>query len=129
MRKNTQKDVLDEMSKDELLAWIRRSVISRPKRSELLYLRWDIQSEALQDDYSKEIRSIDHLDFSVRDRYANEFNATSDSKRKLKLLELMEPYDKAMSDHIARYQVLDARQAKVDKLYDQIDIERNKERA
>ncbi|HCJ27898.1 MAG TPA: hypothetical protein DHV63_01005 [Pseudomonas sp.] len=127
MSQKKAKDILDEMTRDELLAWMRSSWHQRPKRSELLYLRWKIQSEALASDYQKEISSLDHLDFSVRDRYAAQCNATNNVAEKLRLLKLIEPYDSAMSAHLKRYKALDARQAKVDRLYEQIDVERNKE--
>ena len=129
MSRKQTKDILDEMTRDELLAWFRSTYYHLPKRSELLYLRWKIQSDALAADYKKEISSLDHLDFAVRDRYAAQLNATSNSAEKLRLLNLIEPYDNAMSAHIKRYKALDARQAKVDRLYEQIDIERNKEAA
>ena len=129
MSQKKTKDILDEMTKEELVQWVRQSFLGKPKRSELLYLRWKIQSDALAADYQKEISSLDHLDFAVRDRYAAQFNSTTSSSEKLRLLKLIEPFDNAMSAHLKRYEALDARQAKVDRLCEQIDIERNKEAA
>ena len=37
---HAKKDVLDEMTKDELVAWIRDQPFFRPKRSDVLYIRW-----------------------------------------------------------------------------------------
>lgn len=122
-------DILDEMTKDDLVSWIRSHHFSRPKRSDVLYLRWQRQSAEVLDEMQKENRALDGVDFKERDRLAVRFNESKDSKEKLRLLELIEPYDKAMSDHIKRSQALNRKSKKVDSLYEQIDIERNKERA
>ena len=60
-------------------------------------------------------------------RIAVKFNESTDSKEKLRLLGLIEPYDAAMSAHIKRSQALQKKSEKVDALYAQIDIEREKE--
>lgn len=39
MNKQVVKDALDEMTKEDLVAWIRSHHFSRPKRSDVLYLR------------------------------------------------------------------------------------------
>lgn len=128
MSKNAGKDVLDEMTKDELVSWIRNQHFFRPKRSDVLYLRWEKQSGEVLDEIKKENRSLDGVDFKERDRLAVRFNESKDSAEKLRLLEQIEPYDKAMLDHIKRSQALDRKSKRIDALYDQIDIERKKER-
>ncbi|EPL03934.1 hypothetical protein CF161_28985 [Pseudomonas sp. CF161] len=45
----------------------------------------------------------------------------------MRLLDLMAPYNKAMSDHIKRSQAIDRKSKRVDALYEQIDVERQKE--
>mgnify|MGYP001658929275 FL=1 len=123
-----KKDILDEMTKEELVAWIRqRHLFSMPKRSELLYLRWERQSADVLEAMEKENRALDGYDFKERDRLAVKFNESIDSKEKLRLLGLIEPYDAAMSAHIKRSQALQRKSDKVDALYAQIDIEREKE--
>lgn len=121
------KDILDELTKDELLAWVRTKFISPPKRSEILYLRWNKQSGDLLRDQQAETRSLGGIDFAERDRLAKRFNESTCSKDRLAILDLMAPYEKAMSDHLKRCQALEVRQKRVDKLYEQIDIERQKE--
>lgn len=122
-----QKDILDEMTRDELVAWIRSSYHQMPRRSEVLYLRWERQSQTLIDDYAAELKAFDGIDLAGRDRLARQYNEAKSPSERLRLLEKMQPYSKAMSEHHARYKRLDARQAKVDKLYEQIDVERQKE--
>lgn len=127
MSKIAVKDVLEEMSKDDLVAWIRSQPFYRPKRSDVLYIRWQRQSAEVLEEMQKENRALDGLDFKERDRLAVRFNESKDAAEKLRLLELMQPYNKAMQDHIKRSQAIDRKSKRVDALYEQIDIERQKE--
>ena len=127
MSKHAVKDVLEEMTKDDLVAWIRSQPFYRPKRSDVLYIRWQRQSAEVLEEMQKENRSLDGLDFKERDRLAIRFNESKDAAEKLRLLELMQPYNKAMQDHIKRSQAIDRKSKRVDALYEQIDIERQKE--
>ena len=129
MSKHAKKDVLEEMTKDDLVAWIRNQHFLRPKRSDVLYIRWERQSAEVLEEMQKENRSLDGLDFKERDRLAVRFNESKDTAEKMRILELMQPYDKAMSDHIKRSQALDKKRKRVDALYEQIDVERQKERS
>jgi hypothetical protein len=122
-----KKDILDEMSKQELIDWIRNRHFARPKRSEVLYLRWERQSAQVLEEMQRENRALDGVDFKERDRLAAQFNESRDVSEKLRLLKLMDPYDTAMSDHIKRTKAIDAKQKRVDALYEQIDIARQKE--
>lgn len=128
MNKKAVKDVLDEMTKDDLVAWIRSHHFTRPKRSDVLYIRWQRQSAEVLEEMQKENRALDGLDLKERARLAVRFNELKDTAEKLRLLELMQPYNKAMSDHIKRSEALDRKSKRVDALYDQIDVERRKER-
>lgn len=129
MSKHVKKDVLDEMTKDDLVVWIRNQHFLRPKRSDVLYIRWERQSAEVLEEMKKENHALDGVDFKERDRLAVKFNESNDSAEKLRLLELMQPYDKAMQDHIKRSQALDRKSKRVDALYEQIDVERQKERS
>ena len=129
MSKTARKDVLDEMTKDELADWIRsQAFLKQPKKSDVLYLRWNRQSAQVIAEMEKENRALDHLDFGERDRLARQLNASTDPKERLRLIEMIEPYDKAMRDHLNRYEAITRKQKRVDALYKQIDVERKKER-
>ena len=128
MSKIARKDVLDEMTKDHLVAWIRNHHFYQPKRSDVLYIRWQRQSAEVLEEMQKENRALDGLDFKERNRLAAKFNESKDTAEKLRLLELIQTYDKAMSDQIKRSQALDRKSKRVDALYEQIDVERQKER-
>ncbi|KAA0983264.1 MULTISPECIES: hypothetical protein [unclassified Pseudomonas] len=128
MSKPAVKDVLDEMTKDDLVSWIRNQHFMRPKQSDVLYIRWERQSGEVLEEMQRENRALDGVDFKERDRLAGKFNDSKDPEEKLRLLKQIEPYDKAMSEHIKRTQALDRKSKKVDSLYEQIDVERQKER-
>lgn len=128
MSKVARKDVLDEMTKEDLVDWIRsQHFFIKPKKSDVLYLRWHRQSAAVIDEMEKENRALDHLDFGERDRLAKQFNASKDPNERLRLIEKIEPYDKAMRDHLRRSEAINRKQKRVDALYEQIDVERRKE--
>ncbi|AYL18814.1 hypothetical protein D9N00_19195 [Pseudomonas syringae pv. actinidiae] len=125
-----RKDILDELSKDELLAWVRTQFFCRlPTRSEILYLRWEKQSAEVLEEMRIENLKGAGVDIKERDRLAVRFNESTDSAEKLRLLELMEPYHAALQAHIKRSQAIDRKLKRVDALYEQIDIERRKEGA
>jgi DNA polymerase III delta prime subunit len=126
--KAARKDVLDEMTKEDLVEWIRsQHFFMKPKKSDVLYLRWKRQSADVLAEMEKENRALDHLDFSERDRLARQFNASKDPSERLRLVEKIEPYNKALRDHLNRSEAINRKQKRVDALYDQIGVERKKE--
>lgn len=127
MKKQPVKDLLDEIAKEDLVVWIRNQHFHQPKRSDLLYIQWQRQSAEVLEEMQKENRSLDGVDFRERDRLAVKFNESRDPKEKMRLLDLMSPYNKAMSDHLKRSQAIDRKSKRVDALYEQIDVERKKE--
>ncbi|MDX3740205.1 hypothetical protein [Pseudomonas sp.] len=128
MSKAARKDVLNEMTKEDLVEWIRsQHFFMKPKKSDVLYLRWKRQSADVLAEMEKENRALDHLDFSERDRLARQFNASKDPSERLRLVEKIETYDKALRDHLNRSEAINRKQKQVDALYDQIEVERKKE--
>ncbi|WP_085618794.1 MULTISPECIES: hypothetical protein [unclassified Pseudomonas] len=127
-RGQPQPDVLDQMTKEELVTWIReRVVFQRPKMSEVLFIRWQKQAEALQAEREQETRKFQAIDFKERDRLATRFNESKDPAERLRILELIQPFEKALQEHRKRYLALDRKEKRVDALYEQIDVERQKE--
>ena len=123
MSEESFKDILNEMTKEELIFWIRERVFGqRPKRSWLLFYRWRTGIKKLQKDEEYAILEYSKIDFSERDSLARACNESSSSQEKLKILKLMEPYDLALTSHIEAYDRFRRRQKKLDKLYAQIDI-------
>lgn len=124
-------DILDEMTKAELIQWIRGNVFGRrPRRSEVLFMRWETQSEKLRGDYQAELDrwAREKPDFKKCDRLAEQFNSSADGNEKLALLAKMQPFHDAMKDHMRRCGALDRRQKDVDALLKLCEAEREKER-
>lgn len=119
-------DVLNEFTKEEIIAYVRENgFFLRISRRDLLYIRWKIASDKLMADLDAELARWDaeKPDFKKRDALAIECNASKDIHERLRLLREIEPYDKALQDHISRTRKLDARQKTVDRMYRDIDKE------
>jgi hypothetical protein len=124
-------DILDEMTKQELIDWIRKSVpFKRPSRADVLLIRWEKAGKQLRADYQAELDHWERTrpDFAERDRLAKMFNESSDTNERLSILKKMKPYDDALAAHMARCKALDKRQEQVDQLYKQSEAESDKER-
>jgi len=118
--------VLDEFTKDEIIAWLRQNILFlRVSRRDMLFMRWSVRSKKLASDYQEELDRWDaeSPDLQKRDALAVEFNSTQDRARRLQLLEQMMPYDDALREHLRRTQALDKRQKAVDRLYREYEKE------
>lgn len=92
MTKN-QIDFLYGFTKEEIICWIRKhSWLRKPKKSEMLYVRWDIETEKLRQKEDKHIEFYQSINWAQRDEYARQFNAETDTNKKLALLKKMQPY-------------------------------------
>lgn len=119
-------DVLNEFTKEEIIAYLReKGFFLRIGRRDLLFIRWKTASEKLMADFNAELARWDaeKPDFKKRDALAIQCNASKDIHERLRLLREIEPYDKALQDHITRTRKLDARQKTVDRMYRDIERE------
>ncbi|KAK51306.1 hypothetical protein [Bordetella bronchiseptica] len=119
-------DVLNEFTKEEIIAFVReKGFFLRISRRDLLFIRWKTASKKLMADYDAEFArwETDKPDFAKRDALAARCNASTDTQEKLRLLHEIEPYDKALHDHLTRTKKLDARQKAVDRMYRDIERE------
>lgn len=119
-------DVLNEFSKEEIIAFVReKGFFLRFNRRDLLFIRWKTASDKLMADYDAEFArwATEKPDFAKRDALAVQCNAATDIQEKIRLLREIEPYDKALHDHLMRTKKLDARQKAVDRMYRDIERE------
>jgi len=119
-------DVLNEFTKEEIIAFVReKGFFLRISRRDLLYIRWKTASEKLMADFDAELArwAAQKPDFKKRDALAIQCNASKDIHERLRLLREIEPYDKALQDHISRTRKLDARQKTVDRMYRDVERE------
>ncbi len=123
-------DILDQMTKSEIMAWIRSRVsfhIQLPKMSELLFIRYQNTTVKLQRREKENIFNLQSLNSKRQDEYAKEFNACKDTKKQLSILQKMKPYEDKLSALIKESQKLSQEYEKLDKLYERVNIEREKE--
>ncbi|PJM72076.1 hypothetical protein [Achromobacter ruhlandii] len=119
-------DVLNEFTKEEIIAFVReKGLFLRVSRRDLLFIRWKTASKKLMADVDAELARWDaeKPDFKKRDALAIQCNASKDIHERIRLLREIEPYDKALQDHLSRTRKLDTRQKTVDRMYRDIDKE------
>ena len=124
------KDIFDKMTKQEIVAWIRSTVMyisSPPRMSDLMFVRWQQQSGKLQIKRRNHIESFKSLGLKKRDVYAKQFNQSTDINEKLKLMNKIQPLDNKVQKHHEEYKKLEREQKKVDRLYKAIDKAREEE--
>lgn len=122
-------DILREFTKDEIIAWLEEQrsrywgTVKDPVRSDLLFIRWRLQSDRVRADYRAELQrwEAEKPDFAERDRLARQFNDSRDFDERTRLIVQMEPYNAAMRDHIDRCKALDRREKKVNAIYRQYE--------
>ena len=121
-------DIFNEMTKDELIKWIKSHMFyDRPKKSWLYFTRWELQSKLISDKQRNHTAKLATMGAKKRDEYARQFNAASDLNEKLRLANLMKPYHDRMKAWFAEGEKLDAEQKRVDALYERIEEQRMKE--
>jgi hypothetical protein len=123
-------DILDEMTKSEIIEWLRSTaayIFRPPKKSALLFIRWQRKSKLLAEKDLVNIVELEKADSSKRDEYAKRFNASSDTNEKLSLLKKMKPYKELVTRNIKASQKIRKEYKALDKLYVSIEIERQKE--
>ena len=119
-------DVLNGFTKEEIIAFVReRGFFLHIRRRDLLFIRWKTASKKLMADFDAELArwATEKPDFAKRDALVVQCNATTDIQERIRLLREIEPYDKALQDHISRTRKLDARQKTVDRMYRDIERE------
>ena len=123
-------DILDEMTKEEMIYFIRRTalwVVRGFKKSELLFYRWQKKSDAQTAKWNAHIKEGKNLNLKKRDEFAKKFNATSDAKERIRLIKKMAPFDKRFKAWVSDGKKLRDADDKIEQLFKQIDIERQKE--
>ena len=119
---------LEEFTKAEIITWVKGRFYSHPKKSEMLFIRWQIQSLALQKREQANLKTFRAIDGKKHDEYARQCNATTDTGKKLALLKKMGKINKEFAAHFAEGDKINTEYDRVQKIYDQIEVERQKER-
>lgn len=121
-------DDLEKCTKAELVQYIKETHWLRPfQYSVILFKRWETKSDCLAIK-----RDSNHLptdeEAQNQDDLASQFNAETDTNKRISIINKMKPYQRKMDNYIKMSEALDKEEKALNKLYDSIDIQRQKER-
>lgn len=122
-------DILNGFTKEEIITWEREHIWkgTPPKRSELLWIRWNLRSKRQiveQDALNQQFRGID---FATRDKYAEQFNLSKDINEKKLIAEKLSVYEDKLKEWFIKNDKLRKKGAILDKILVQYEQEREKE--
>ena len=124
-------DFLNEFTKKEIIEWIRQDIhfhFNPPKKSELLFNRWQTRSKELEKKYDKSREMLSAIDGKTRDELAKQFNNETDGQKRLAIAKKIEPYDKQFREQRDFFNAIMKEEEEVEKIYRSIDKARNEER-
>jgi len=124
-------DFLNEFTKKEIIEWIRQDIhfhLRPPKKSELLFIRWQVRSKELENKREKSMEMLSAIDFVKRDELASQFINETDGQKCLAIAKKIEPYDKQFREWQDFKNAIMKEEAEVEKIYQSIDKARNEER-
>ena len=120
---------LDNYTNEEIVSWINQNCyVRKPKESELLLIRWQIETERNMKRSEELTKSLESINFKKRDELAKKFNISKDIKEKLKLVEQMKPYHDKWNKYIKESEILRQDEARIQKIYNSIEKTRKLEK-
>lgn len=123
-------DFLYEFTKKEIIEWIRQDFhfqINPPKKSSLLFNRWQTRSKELEKKHEKSMEMFSAIDGKTRDELAKQFNNETNLEKRLAILKKIEPYDKQFREWRDFEEAIMKEFAEVEKIYQSIDKARKEE--
>jgi hypothetical protein len=123
--------ILNEFTKEELIYWIEHDIhyqLSPPRKSKLLFYRWQAREEALRQKREKSMEMLNAIDFKKRNEIAKQFNNETDLQKKLALSEKIVLYHKQFKAWKEFNQSIQKEEAKVKKIYQSLQDAREQER-
>lgn len=121
------KDVLDQMTKEELISWMRYKCWNKlPKLSDVLFMRWESQTEEFNASRSRDAEDLAKIDTKLRDDLARQYNHSSDASERLELLERIIIIDNQLKAYFTKGGKATQRWQKLQDLYDRASKERDK---
>ena len=124
-------DFLNEFTKEEIIAWIRRDIhfhFNPPKKSTFLFARWEARTKKLEKKHDKSREMLSAIDGKTRDELAKQFNNETDLQKRLAILKKIDSYDKQFREWRDFENAIMKEGEEVEKIYQSIDKARNEER-
>lgn len=98
-----------------------------PKRSELLWIRWTLESKKQIDEQDALNQQFRGINFATRDKYAEQFNLSNDINEKKLAAEKLSVYEDKLKEWFIKNDKLRKKGAILDKILVQYEQEREKE--
>lgn len=120
---------LAEFTKEELIQWINQNChFNRPKKHELLLIRWYNESNLLMAKERKLSEYLNSITFDGYDELAKKFNESTDLKEKDKIAKKLQTYYDNWKVYYARLEKLNLERIRIEKIYQSIDKAREEMR-
>lgn len=121
------KDVLDQMTKEELISWMRYKCWNKlPKLSDVLFARWEIESRKHQERDERETAEFAGIDTKLRDQLARQHNESNCMKERASLIDKIIVIDKQVQAYFDKIQKTSKNWERIQTLYDRASAERDK---
>lgn len=123
-------DFFDEMTREELVAWARKSVFPDrwPRKSDVLYIRWEIGTEKIRARQEENHRYFKTIDLKRHDALAREFNASTSDLDRIRILKEIKKIDQQVKVWSKEESAIMKADRKLDRIYEAAAREREKER-
>ena len=121
-------DILEQMTKQELIEWIRRNwhFRSKPKLSDVLFMRYDRQTQELIERRERETAELAKIDTAKRDELARQHNESECLQERIGLLKQIGAIDNQVQAVIKKFDKTREKERQVDALYARYERERDK---
>ena len=123
-------DFLNEFTKKEIIEWMQQDVrlyFNPPKKSELLFLRWQKRSKELEKKRDKSMEMLSAIDGKTRDELAKQFNNETDWENRLAIAKKIKSCDKQFREWRDFENAIMKEEEEVEKIYRSIDKARKEE--
>ena len=117
---NKSWNYLDNLTKPQMIRFLKSQFAFRsPTKKSVLFFKWSEESDFISQAMDKHLSNSP--DMSQRDLLAKKFNASTDINERMRLIDLMKPYEAALAKHLREYESIRAKEKANDKLYESIN--------
>ncbi len=120
-----KKDILDKMSKEELVFWVRQNIWSgRPTRRDMLYIRWTLGHKKQMEKDEALPSLAEAFPVAEWNGLVDAFNAAKSSDEKMKIATKLSDMERRKEEYFRVHEKSRAAWKRLDRLYAQMQKER-----
>jgi len=123
-------DILDEMTREEIIQWLRQGTcfyFNKPKKSEILFMRWETRAMALNTKDAAHTEKLSALGIDERNRLAAKYNASESPVEREHLLRKMSVINKKIKAWLTENQRHTDERLDIDRMLKDYEAERDRE--